>query len=160
MWLSFLFTQLKPPITVFSSNLTCSALVARAIQHLSLCTQPLNEPPDLHLWGLCLKIVCKRQERCSNILHKIMVSWKLYILLSSPTFCSFTVLQIFLTSSYSSSDVTVSFKLEKKNDEEEKNPHYLTQYLRRGIELLTRMVLFLFLTTNNREPIFLFLRTQ
>ena len=48
---SLVFTQLKPPIKVFSNNLTCSALVGRAIQHLllSLCILLLNELAELHL---------------------------------------------------------------------------------------------------------------
>ena len=47
-----------------------------------------------------------------------------------------------------------SKKKKKKIGEEEKNPHWLEQCLRCCIELLTCMVLFVFLMTNNREPIF------
>ena len=52
-----LFTQLKPPIKVFSKTLTCSASVGRAIKHLllSLWTQPLKELAGLHFFGLNLK---------------------------------------------------------------------------------------------------------
>ena len=76
---SYISTQLKPPISIFFfflNNLTCSALVGRAIYYLllSLCTQLLNELAELHLRGLYLKIFCRREEHCSNISHKIIVS--------------------------------------------------------------------------------------
>ena len=140
---SLVFTQLKPPINVLANNLTCSASVGRAIQHLllSLYTLSLNELVELHLRGLYLKISCKRQERRSNISHNIILSWKLYILLSSPN--------KFFTFSYSSSDITVSFKLEKKNGEGEKNPHCQVQFFRNQILLSIRSVLFPFLMKNN-----------
>ena len=91
---SLVFTQLKPPIIVFSNTLTCSASVGRAIQHLllSLWTQPLKELAELHLWGLYMKISCRREECCSNISHNIIVSYKLYILVNSPKFFNFIVL--------------------------------------------------------------------
>ena len=56
---SLVLTQLKPPISVLSNYLTCSVPVGRAVQHLlaSLCTQPLNQLPGLHLRGLNLKFL-------------------------------------------------------------------------------------------------------
>ena len=91
---SLVFTQLKPPINVFSNNLTCLASVGRAMQHLlfSLWNHPLKELAELHFRGLYLKISWRRQERYSNIPHKMMVSWKLYILFNSPKSFSFNVL--------------------------------------------------------------------
>ena len=73
---SIVFTQIEPLISVFSKTLTCSASVERAIQHLllSLLMQPLNELAELHLRRLYLKISCRREERCSNISHDIIVS--------------------------------------------------------------------------------------
>ena len=58
---SLVFTQLKPPISVFSNTLTCSWLVGRAMQHLllSLWTQPLKELAELIFLGLNLKRSCR-----------------------------------------------------------------------------------------------------
>ena len=90
---SLVFTQLNPPISVFSNTLTCSASVGRAIQHLLLFlwTQPLKLLAELYLRGLYLKLYCSREDLCSNISQSIMVSWKLYTWLSSPRFCNFKV---------------------------------------------------------------------
>ena len=76
---SLVLTQLKPLINVFPNNHTWWALVGSTIQHLllSLCTQPLNELAELQLWGLYVKVSCKRPQHCSNISHTIIVSWKL-----------------------------------------------------------------------------------
>ena len=84
---SLVFTLLKSPIIVFSNTLTCSASL-----FLSLWTQPLKELAELHLWGLYVKISCRREECCSNISHYIIMSCKLYILVSSPKFFNFIVL--------------------------------------------------------------------
>ena len=63
---SLVFTQLNPPISVFSNTLTYSASVRRTIQHLLLFlwTQPLKLPAELHLREWYLKISCSREDLC------------------------------------------------------------------------------------------------
>ena len=87
------FTQLKPPIYIFLNILTCSASVGSAIWHLllSLWTHLRKELAELHFQGLYLKSFCRWTEHRSNISQSIMVSWKMYILLSSPRFPNFIV---------------------------------------------------------------------
>ena len=63
---NLVFTQLKPPISVLSKTLTCSASVGSAIQHLllSLWTQPLKELAELYFQGLYLNSFCRCIKRC------------------------------------------------------------------------------------------------
>ena len=76
---NLVFTQLKPPISVLSKAVTCSAFVGNAIQHLllSLWTQPLKGLSELHFWGLYLNSFCRCVALCSNISQSIIASWKL-----------------------------------------------------------------------------------
>ena len=88
---SLVFTQLKLPIRVFSKTLIKSALGGRVIQHLLFlwCTHPEKLLALLHFLGLYLKICFSKSDLCSNISRRIIVSWKLYSLFSSPRFDNF-----------------------------------------------------------------------
>ena len=73
---SLVFTQLKPPIKIFSKTLTNSASYGRAIQHLLLLrwTHPEKLLALLHFFGLYLNISFSNSDLCSNISRRIIVS--------------------------------------------------------------------------------------
>ena len=73
---SLVFTQLKPPIKVFSKTLTNLASVGRAIQDLLLLRWIHLEKllALLHFVGLYLNISFSNSDLCSDISQRIIVS--------------------------------------------------------------------------------------
>ena len=69
---SLVFTQLYPPIRVFSKILTIFASRGSTILHLLLflCTYPEKVLALLHFLGLILKRFCSNCDLCSKISHK------------------------------------------------------------------------------------------
>ena len=92
---SLVFTQLKPPIRVFSKTLINSSSIGRAIQHLLLlrCTHPEKLLALLHFLGLYVNICFNNSDLFSDLWNlwnqRIIVSWKLYNLFNSPKLDSF-----------------------------------------------------------------------
>ena len=66
---SLVFTQLKPPIRVFSKTLINSSSIGTAIQHLLLlrCTHPGKLLPLLHFLGLYLNICFNNSDLFPNL---------------------------------------------------------------------------------------------
>ena len=73
---SLVFTQMNPPIKVFSKGSTVSACVGSAIIALDRYRwmQPLSELAEVHFRTLCGNLLIISVGRFSKILHRIMVS--------------------------------------------------------------------------------------